>query len=197
VRCAVDIQSEMRRQNQLLRWSEPILFRIEITIGDIIIDDADIFGDGVNIAARLEPLAEPGGICVSRIVRDQVRDKLGFGFEDLGHKHIKNIARAVHVFKISLDAPSLSPALETGKADAAARRGGLRIAAAAAGLAAVVGTGSVGLKMVGVPMASPDPILIGDPIFFERDRVGLTRAAETSLLHQAEYLREGLCLCFR
>jgi len=78
--------------------------RIGINVGDIIIDGDDIFGDGVNVAARLEALAEPGGICVSRNVRDQVLDKLSFAFEDLGAQEVKNIARPVDVYRVSLDA---------------------------------------------------------------------------------------------
>src|SRR5216117_2095542 len=68
----------------------------------IIIDGDDIFGDGVNVAARLEALAEPGGICVSRVVRDQVLDKLSFAFEDLGSQEVKNIARPVEVYRVDL-----------------------------------------------------------------------------------------------
>ena len=104
VRCAVAIQREMKWRCELTPAEDPIVLRIGINLGDIIIDEADIFGDGVNVAARLEGLADPGGICVSRIVRDQVRDKLGFGFEDLGQRQVKNIARPVHVFRIPLDA---------------------------------------------------------------------------------------------
>jgi adenylate cyclase len=73
-----------------------------INLGDIIKDGRDIFGDGVNVAARLEALAEPGGICVSRVVRDQVRDKLAFSFEDLGEQQVKNIARPIRVHRILL-----------------------------------------------------------------------------------------------
>jgi class 3 adenylate cyclase len=71
-----------------------IELRMEINLGDIIKDGRDIYGDGVNVAARLEALAEPGGICVSRVVRDQVRDKLAFSFEDMGEQQVKNIAPA-------------------------------------------------------------------------------------------------------
>jgi adenylate cyclase len=79
-----------------------IRFRVGINVGDIIIDGADIFGDGVNIASRLQTLAEPGGICVSRAVRDQVVDKLTFPFEDLGAREVKNITRPVEVFRVDL-----------------------------------------------------------------------------------------------
>jgi len=78
-------------------------FRMGINLGDIIIEDGDIFGDGVNVAARLEALAEPGGICVSRVVHEQVRDKLDVAFEDLGEQQVKNIAKPVHVWRIRLD----------------------------------------------------------------------------------------------
>jgi TolB-like protein len=77
-------------------------FRIGINLGDIIKDGRDIYGDGVNIAARLETLAEPGRICVSRVVRDQVRDKLDFTFEDGGEQQVKNIARPIRVHRILL-----------------------------------------------------------------------------------------------
>src|SRR5438132_7195564 len=77
-------------------------FRIGVNLGDIIIDDSDIFGDGVNVAARLEGLAEPGGICVSRVVRDQVRDKLDVEFDDRGEQRVKNIARPIRVFDVRI-----------------------------------------------------------------------------------------------
>src|SRR6266702_7384784 len=81
--------------------------RIGINLGDILVDDGDIFGDGVNIAARLEALADPGGICVSRVVRDQVLDKLSFAFEDLGAQEVKNIARPVEVYRVDLGSGAL------------------------------------------------------------------------------------------
>jgi adenylate cyclase len=79
-----------------------IAFRIGINLGDIIIDEGDIYGDGVNVAARLEALAEPGGICVSRVVRDQVRDKLDFAFDDRGEQQVKNISRPVRSYFVQL-----------------------------------------------------------------------------------------------
>ena len=77
-----------------------IRFRIGINLGDVIAEDQDIFGDGVNVAARLEALAEPGGICISRVVRDQVRDRLDYTFEDMGEQQVKNIARPVRVYRV-------------------------------------------------------------------------------------------------
>jgi adenylate cyclase len=102
VRCAVDIQRGMAERNVDVPAGKRIEFRVGINVGDIISDDNDIYGDGVNVAARLEALAEPGGIMVSRNVYDQVRDKLSFGFEDMGEQTVKNIARPIGVHRISL-----------------------------------------------------------------------------------------------
>src|SRR3954447_11285702 len=81
-----------------------ITFRIGINLGDVIADGEDIYGDGVNIAARLEALAEPGRICISRVVWDQIRDKLRYAFEDLGEQNVKNIARPVSAYALGADA---------------------------------------------------------------------------------------------
>src|SRR5256714_6674681 len=102
VRCAVDIQRGMLERNADVPIQSRIQFRVGINVGDIISDENDIYGDGVNVAARLEALAEPGGICVSRNVHDQVRDKLSFGFEDMGEQTVKNIARPITVHRVSL-----------------------------------------------------------------------------------------------
>jgi adenylate cyclase len=98
---AVDVQRGMAKQNAALPLEQRIEFRIGIHVGDVIVDDSDIFGDGVNIAARLEGIAEPGGICISGAAYDQVRDKVPFPFVDLGDQTLKNIARAVSVYGIS------------------------------------------------------------------------------------------------
>jgi adenylate cyclase len=100
MRCAVEVQREMAERNADVLPDRRIELRMGINVGDVIKDGRDIFGDGVNVAARLEALAEPGGICVSRVVRDQVRDKLAFSFEDMGERQVKNIARPVRVHRI-------------------------------------------------------------------------------------------------
>ena len=100
VRCAVEVQYEMAEHNAGVPEEQSIQFRIGINLGDIIKDGRDIHGDGVNIAVRLEALAEPGGICVNRVVRDQVRDKLDSAFEDAGEQRVKNIARPLRVYRI-------------------------------------------------------------------------------------------------
>jgi adenylate cyclase len=117
VRCAVEVQREMAARNAGSQAERRIDFRIGINLGDIMIDENDIFGDGVNVAARLEALAEPGGICVSRVVRDQVRDKLAIAFEDMGEQQVKNIARPVRAYRALLaersDRPSIPSSATT------------------------------------------------------------------------------------
>ena len=110
VLCAVEIQRKMTGHNREVRPDRRIVFRIGINVGDVIIEEDDIFGEGVNVAARLEALAEPGGICISRIVRDQVRGKLDITFVDQGDRQLKNIARPVRAFRIWLaDDPPPEP----------------------------------------------------------------------------------------
>jgi adenylate cyclase len=100
VRCAAEVQRGMADREPEVPEERRIRFRIGINIGDVIAEDHDIFGDGVNVAARLEALAEPSGICVSRVVRDQVRDRLDYTFEDLGEQQVKNIARPVRAYRV-------------------------------------------------------------------------------------------------
>src|ERR1700738_2972739 len=104
VRCAVEVQREMAERNADVPSDRRIEFRMGINLGDIMKDGLDIYGDGVNVAARLEGLAEPGGICVSRVVRDQVRDKIDYVFKDMGKQQVKNIARPVRVYVLRLAA---------------------------------------------------------------------------------------------
>jgi adenylate cyclase len=103
VRCAAEFQRDVAERSVAVPPDRRIEFRVGINVGDIIIDEGDIFGDGVNVAARLEALADPGGICVSRVVRDQVRDKLAVSFEDMGEQPVKNIARPVRVYRLLAD----------------------------------------------------------------------------------------------
>jgi adenylate cyclase len=100
VRCAVEFQRGMAERNGSVQPDKRVHFRVGINLGDVIAEEHDIFGDGVNVAARLEALAEPGGICTSRMVRDNVRDKLDYAFEDRGEQQVKNIARPVRVYAL-------------------------------------------------------------------------------------------------
>jgi adenylate cyclase len=110
VRCAVEVQRAMGDRNAETAEDKRITFRVGVNLGDVIAEEDDIYGDGVNIAARLEALAEPGGICISRVVRDQIRDKLPYPFEDRGEQSVKNIARSVRVFALRPEAVAELPA---------------------------------------------------------------------------------------
>jgi adenylate cyclase len=105
VKCAAEIQERMQRRNSDVSEDRRIEFRIGINLGDIIFQDDDIFGDGVNIAARLEGLAEIGGFCVTAAVYDQVSDRVEIGFEDLGDKSLKNINRPIRVYRAVMNGP--------------------------------------------------------------------------------------------
>jgi adenylate cyclase len=133
VACGVTIQRKVLERNAAVAEDKRLVFRIGINIGDIIVDGNDIFGDGVNIAARLESICEPGGLCISEIARDQVRDKLPLTFSDLGEQQVKNIARPVRVFGLAPQAIA-----ETGElATALARPVRLRNRAALAAVLAI------------------------------------------------------------
>jgi adenylate cyclase len=103
VSCAVDFQERMARRNRDMPAARALLYRIGINLGDVIVEDDDIFGDGVNVAARLEAIAEPGGICISAAVRDQVGDRLKVGYLDLGDQQVKNISRPIRAYKVHID----------------------------------------------------------------------------------------------
>lgn len=102
VACAVEIQQGMVHRNAREQPSKQVVFRVGINLGEVLFDDSDIYGDGVNVAARLEALAEPGGICVSSEVYGQVEGRLNLAFEDLGEHRVKNIARPLRVYRVSM-----------------------------------------------------------------------------------------------
>lgn len=106
VMCAVAVQKELKARNADLPEGRKMLFRIGINLGDVIEQDDRIYGDGVNIAARLESLAEPGGVCLSRTAFDQVEDKLPLGYEYMGAKNVKNISRPLRAYRVLLEPPS-------------------------------------------------------------------------------------------
>ncbi|OAP36735.1 adenylate cyclase [Sinorhizobium glycinis] len=103
VLCAVEIQREMRTRNSNVRHDRQIEFRIGINIGDILFEDGDVYGDGVNVAARIESIAKPGGVAVSASVRDTVGNRLGIRFEDAGEQTLKNIERSLRIFNVIID----------------------------------------------------------------------------------------------
>src|SRR5215467_1655248 len=100
LRCATEIQAGMAERNATVPPAERIEFRMGLNVGDVVVEDGDIFGDGVNVAARLEGLADPGGICVSARVQEDAAGKVDLVFEDTGEQQLKNIARPVRVFRL-------------------------------------------------------------------------------------------------
>src|SRR5438034_6395856 len=107
-RCAMEIQRGMARQNTDVPQDQRMEFRIGIHLGDIIIDDDDIFGDGVNIAARLEGIAEPGGVCISDDAQRQIRGKVDIAFEDMGPQNLKNIIEPMRAWRAQLGGSAAS-----------------------------------------------------------------------------------------
>jgi class 3 adenylate cyclase len=109
LRCAVEVQREMVGRNADVPSDNRIELRIGINVGDIVVEDGDIFGDGVNVAARLEALAEPGGICVSARVQEDAAGKLDLAFEDIGEQQLKNIVRSVRAYRVRCADVAKSP----------------------------------------------------------------------------------------
>jgi len=112
VQCAVEIQNQLKEENDRLVEDKRLEFRIGVNIGDVVQDEDRIYGDGVNIASRIEGLADPAGICVSRSAYDQINKKLGFGFEYLGEHPVKNISEPVRVYKVLMDSDSPEPSVD-------------------------------------------------------------------------------------
>ena len=127
IRCGVEIQNEIAERNASVPKAERMQFRIGVNLGDVIAEENNLYGTGVNVAVRLEELAEPGGICLSQTVYDQVRKIVEIPFEDIGEHRLKNIAEPVHVYSIL---PSPLPWLKT----LFSRRGRRRRLGVAAGL---------------------------------------------------------------
>jgi adenylate cyclase len=140
VNFAVAVQRASVAHNSGVPENRWITYRIGINIGDIIVEGDDIYGDGVNIAARLEGLAEPGGICVARNVFNQVKTKVEVGFEDLGAQEVKNIPESVRVYRVLLHAPAVAHSPVVGSVAKRSQHwwlvaGGLAVLVIAAGIA--------------------------------------------------------------
>jgi len=140
VPCAVEVQRAMVDRNINIEEDKRIAFRIGVNLGDVIAEGGDIYGDGVNVAARLEALAEPGGICISGTVWDHIRDKLPYSFQDMGERNVKNIARPVRVFAMDADAVGSVPLVSAPAQLTSGRRSGsAKRSLLAAGVIAVIG----------------------------------------------------------
>jgi len=172
VRCAVEIQREMIDRNADFPEDRRIMFRFGINLGDVIVEPGDIHGDGVNVAARLEGLAEPGGVCISGTAHDQVRDRLPYVFTEKGEQTVKNIARPVRVYSLGSDAIAALPAspLSVDSQQSSGRHWNRGWLAAAAGMTAVIVVAAglwLGFKPASAPRLSivvlPFANLSGDP----------------------------------
>jgi adenylate cyclase len=168
VRCALDVQRGMAERNAGVQDQKRIEFRMGINVGDIIIDRGDIFGDGVNVAARLEGLAKPGGICISDDAHRQVRGKFDVTFEDAGERQLKNIARPVRVFQVALDGARLTkPIWQPHNAASAVRRAGwsARVMAIGAAVVLIAGAGGAALyfHLGRAPVVSQMPDQLAKP----------------------------------
>lgn len=170
VRCAAELQLDMAAREAALPEDRRIRFRIGVNLGDVVAEDGDVLGDGVNVAARLEALADVGGICISRSVRDQVRDRLPVSFEDLGEQRVRNIARPIRCYRVRFDTYTAEAASE-----APDRRWLIPVALAAS----LVLLGGIGLLFViekdpAEPSTGPAATTSSD---FAGGAVGMVRAA--------------------
>ena len=112
VRCSVEIQKRLKKENELYVKDKRVQFRIGINLGDVVQDGDRIYGSGVNIAARIEGLADPGGLCISRSTYDQVKEKLELEFEYLGEHEVKNINEPVRVYKVLMESETPAPMVD-------------------------------------------------------------------------------------
>ncbi|MFQ6018297.1 MAG: adenylate/guanylate cyclase domain-containing protein, partial [Kiloniellaceae bacterium] len=152
VRCAVHIQEELGRRNAELPEARRMHFRVGVNLGDVMVEEGNLFGDGVNIAARLESLAAPGGICISDTVYQQIRNKVSLGYEDLGEHSVKNIAEPVTAYRV-LTTPEAAGKVIGGKG--ARMIGRRRAVLAATVLVAALGGGVVAWLRPWAPAVEP------------------------------------------
>ncbi|MEQ1956758.1 adenylate/guanylate cyclase domain-containing protein [Mesorhizobium yinganensis] len=181
MRCALAIQTDMAARAAASPGTRKLAFRIGVHLGDVIADRGDVFGDGVNVAARLQTLAEPGGICVHRSVRNQVRDRLPVKFVDMGEIEVKNIARPVRAFRVAIEG--------AGGAEVAPRfRIKLALGAIAAALVAVVGLAAVAFWL----SETPRPDAATDPAGVGKRSIAVLPFANASDDSEQDYFADGL-----
>jgi len=195
VRCAAEVQRGMIDREPQLLDEQRIKFRVGINLGDVIAESGDIFGDGVNVAARLEALAEPGGICVSGVVRDQIRDKLPIPLDDLGEQSVKNIARPVRVYALRPEAIVDLPASSMPTAMPHRQRAfGIPIAASIAA-ALVLGVGVWWFWPMTQPSSAPEiasATSISQPLVAPRLSIVVLPFANLSNDPDQQYFADGI-----
>ena len=184
IRCAVEIQNEIAERNASVPDKQQMQFRIGVNLGDVIAEDNNLYGTGVNVAVRLEQLAEPGGICISQTVYDQVRKIVEIPFEDIGERRLKNIAEPIHVYRIL---PSPLPGLKR----LFSRRGLVWGFSAAAGVALLLLAMAEGAFYLRQPAALWDA-LVGDGSLTEHPAIAILPFADMSATHDQQYLADGI-----
>jgi len=187
VACAIAIQHGVAGRNTGVAEDKRLIFRIGINVGDIISEEGDIFGDGVNVAARLESLCEPGGLCISRAVRDQVRDKLPVAFDDLGEQQVKNIVRPVRAFGLAPAAIASIPEIASQGVATSASRGRLWIIAAA--LAVMIAGGGAWWMVRAPRTEAPAPTT---PITAARASIAVLPLEALGAEGGSDYFADGL-----
>jgi class 3 adenylate cyclase len=169
VRCAVEIQEALKTRNDTLPDESRMQFRVGVNLGDVVVKDNDLLGDGVNVAARLETLAEPGGVCISSSVYDQITGKLDLGFKDIGEQTLKNISRPIRVYRVSgTGAPQRStPFPQRGRRERKSLPWGIGAAAVAA-IAGVAAWQTGWLRFGAADHPSPTsaaaPVVVSPPV---------------------------------
>jgi adenylate cyclase len=192
VECAVAIQEGVAERQAELPEAQRIQFRIGINIGDVIFEGEDIYGDGVNVAARLEALAKPGGICVSRTVYDHTKSKVAFGFDSMGDPRVKNIPESVTVYRVITDPGPVAKVLRLKRAGT--RRWRLALAAAAA-VVLVVAAGGVGLWLRSDDRATIAPhqtVAVAPQAALDKYRIAVLPFVNMSADAENEYFSDGI-----
>lgn len=179
IRCAVEIQNEIAERNASVPEAQRMRFRIGVNLGDVIVEDDNLYGSGVNVAVRLEQLAEPGGICISHTVYDQVRKIVEIPFQDIGERRLKNIADPVHVYRIL---PSPVPWLTRHNARLGVGAGVLLLLLAA-------GAASFYLRQ---PAALWDAVLSDGGALSEHPAIAVLPFDDMSSTHDQQYLADGI-----
>jgi TolB-like protein/class 3 adenylate cyclase/tetratricopeptide (TPR) repeat protein len=185
IRCAIEIQNEIAERNDSLPENERMQFRIGVNLGDVIAEDNNLYGSGVNVAARLEQFAEPGGICVSQTVYDQVRKIIEIPFQDIGERRLKNISNPVHVYRIAPGELSWPRRLFS----RANIRLGLGVAAGAVALFLAVAVGSFYLRQ---PASLWDAVLGNAIELPEHPALAVLPFDDMSATHDQQYLADGI-----
>ena len=195
VQCGVEIQAALKSENAKLPPERRMEFRIGINLGDVMVEGEQIYGDGVNVAARLESLAEPGGICISGTVHEQVSNKLALGYEDLGEQTVKNIAKPVRVWRVLAD-PATAAAYTASRKKAEAKRKYVRTGTwSIGGLAIIVATIVIVQHLslrppttsASIPPAQTPALALPD-----KPSIAVLPLANMSGDHEQEYFSDGI-----